>query len=1683
MGFVAIEDVDRAPTSANEGASPVRLGFSPIEQTGAAPDSDRRTESTGFVPLEVHAVKDTPRTDLVDKQRYREPVGRSYSMPEARWRSPSDVDGELQPAPPVRGQSMLKTVALNNPATALGETILSMGSAALAMPISGLAGLGTEVGRLMGLTQTYGADVVHAVGDALTYRPRGEMGKSAAEIVAWPFEKLAQGAQWAGGKTLDATGSPVAATAVDTAIQGVLPMFIPGVAGKRAGRSGEAAPHFDAADYQSFRRALESGGNATAKNPRSTAYGPDQFTAGTWLRTVEQAAPEWAQGLSKADLLDLRADPAKSAQMARALDAANIEALRRADVPVTYESVYAAHHFGADAAVRIAQAAPDALVADLITPRQLAANQYLKGKTKADMVANWERRAERGAESGPSGFTPLADVDGASNLVLPESRKPTPVVLEGPDSPAPVVPLDADRLARKASDQAADIDPNVGESIQHQGIAPTHLPDPSSPRTARYGLIEAEDLRPSHDEYLRATPDYPEAFGRKDWSRADAEQRVEAIVGNFDGERMTAALDDASGAPIVAGDGIVEVGNARAVALKRIYQANGLRAHNYRTQLAEQAQAFGFNRADVESMRKPVMVRLPDVPADRRARAMSESVTDIMPVNGSVQQRAAGANYTGFIDDHARPPGGQPEGAAMPSPSAGTRAGKPLRREDVIVDFARAMGTSVYEGRVRGSGVQGAFTPSTGTVRVRRHADLETTAHEMAHLLDKRVPEISQAWRQGADAKAIRSELQGLSYDRTKVYEGFAEFTRHYMTQPDVAVAKAPVFSRWFDEFVQRDPHGPTIRKARDGMQDWYRQDALQRARSKIGDHRPISDAMDSRWDAFRQSMLDDLHGVYRMERELSGGKLAPNGAYESARLSRAAFSIADGAIRYGAPVKRPNGSFGWKGRGLEEILKPVARDLDNALLYFVGKSADELLKQGREHLFTRGEVDAMLALRRPEFDRAFAEYQQWNGAILDFAEAQGVINPAARAAWKRAQYLPFHRIGQPGQGRVKPGDWSGVKALTGGTENLRDILTNMTANAAMLIDKAVKNEARVKIANLAEQAGGGRFLTKIAPESRPIKVTKDAVVDAVAKAMGLEKASLEAASTLRQVRQLLDDAPALLDVLQTNIPPAGSNVVAVLREGKPSWYEVGDPILLRALESIDRKPMPWIVKWLGLPKRIGQTTITMTPDFMLANIARDTIQGAVVSRAGFRPVIDSLNGMRLRLTNDPIYREFVGNGGGLSSMFLDEGHFRTKLSRFYQRQGIDYRTVLDAPSKLLSFVETLADAFETSARLGEFKRAIDAGAHPRHAAYLAREVSTDFAMRGDSRALAFMQDVTMFLRPAMSSWDRLYRGLAHDPNRGAIAAKTGLMALMSSALYLLNKDDPRYQDLPDWDRDSHWHFFVGGQHFRYPKIWEIGAISSAAERATEKIIAADPQGLGKDFARITGATFNLNLMPQLLAPLYEQATNRNSFTSAPIETPGMDNLQPFMRAKPTTSETMRQAGMVTANMPEALQINPTRGEALLRGYFNTWAMYGLMLSDRTFFGDQLPSMRVDEMPVVRRFVADNPPKATKYETEFYNLMGEAKRLRGTLRELDKQGRQTLADDKERSPLAGEAAPLERTSKSLAAINREMREVRRTPELNPDQKRQQLDQLMVERNELIKQAVLETQSSMKERAP
>lgn len=86
-----------------------------------------------------------------------------------------------------------KMAFLENPATAIAETGLN-----LARPSGGASccrsgWLAAEAGNAPWPDgEEVGADVVHQVGEAMTYQPRGEMGKAATEIATYPFQKLVE---------------------------------------------------------------------------------------------------------------------------------------------------------------------------------------------------------------------------------------------------------------------------------------------------------------------------------------------------------------------------------------------------------------------------------------------------------------------------------------------------------------------------------------------------------------------------------------------------------------------------------------------------------------------------------------------------------------------------------------------------------------------------------------------------------------------------------------------------------------------------------------------------------------------------------------------------------------------------------------------------------------------------------------------------------------------------------------------------------------------------------------------------------------------------------------------------------------------------------------------------------------------------------------------------------------------------------------------------------------------------------------------------------------------------------------------------------------------------------------------------------------------------------------------------
>jgi len=99
----------------------------------------------------------------------------------------------------------------------------------------------------------------------------------------------------------------------------------------------------------------ESGGDATARNRRSSASGSGQFLDGTWLDMIRAYRPDLA-GRSDTEILDLKNDPDLSREMVARFAEENAAMLASQCLPVTPTTLYLSHFAGGAGAVAVLSA-------------------------------------------------------------------------------------------------------------------------------------------------------------------------------------------------------------------------------------------------------------------------------------------------------------------------------------------------------------------------------------------------------------------------------------------------------------------------------------------------------------------------------------------------------------------------------------------------------------------------------------------------------------------------------------------------------------------------------------------------------------------------------------------------------------------------------------------------------------------------------------------------------------------------------------------------------------------------------------------------------------------------------------------------------------------------------------------------------------------------------------------------------------------------------------------------------------------------------------------------------------------------------------------------------------------------------------------------------------------------------
>lgn len=773
--------------------------------------------------------------------------------------------------------------------------------------------------------------------------------------------------------------------------------------------------------------------------------------------------------------------------------------------------------------------------------------------------------------------------------------------------------------------------------------------------------------------------------------------------------------------------------------------------------------------------------------------------------------------------------------------------------------------------------------------------------------------------------------------------------------------------------------------------------------------------------------------------------KLTPNG-YILARMVKSADTSLEAALRFGKPRLADDGSIvgDLDMKGFLGHMSELNGEHDRFFMWVAGNRSERLMLEGREHLFSAGEIKAMKNLIREQgpndkwkgagsrpqaYAKAAEALRSYNRAFMDIAEKTGEINHESRVLWEHDFYIPFFRVDEDmtiqGPSRVKGLVRNEVlKKLKGGTEPLGDLLDNTIRNWQHVLSASLANQAAKTALNAAVDAG--------------IAVEAD---EATAKQ--LEKAGK---------------------------PTAGATYV--MDDGERHWYTVGDPFVLEAISALETPSINWAgMKLLRQAKRVLTTGVTAAPPFRIRNLIRDSSTAVAQNQMSYNLVKNVWEGYKHTNPESATYAQAMFGGGIIRFGNIDDGKHAEHAKRLIL-DGVEDRTILDTPTKVRDALskwwdvyQENGDRFENVNRMSLIEQRKAAGATNLEAMFAGRD-SMDFTLMGANKGIRFLAQVVPFLNARLQGLYKTGRAVREDPKR--IGYVTGALTLASIALMLAYRDDDEWKKRADWDRDTYFWFKIGDVAFRIPKGFELGGLATLAERGLELLISDEMNG--KRFAErlwyFVGNTLSLNPIPQLAKPMVDLYANTDSFTGRQIETRGMeDQSKPERISRRTTlvAKTLGKAGNVT-------QLSPVQIDHLIQAYFGWLGTHAAMTVDvmaEPFLEVPKPARKIGDVFVVGDFVKDLPSSQSRYVEDFYKqakkvheVMGDLKQARETRDAAKVQ--QILEDKRDEVSLRSLYSSAERT---MTDINRKIRVIERSAAPS-DEKRARIDELNERKNRL-----------------
>lgn len=1000
-------------------------------------------------------------------------------------------------------------------------------------------------------------------------------------------------------------------------------------------------------------------------------------------------------------------------------------------------------------------------------------------------------------------------------------------------------------------------------------------------------------------------------------------------------------------------------------------------------------------------------------------------------------------------------------------------------RWEIANEMSEKFNVPVRIGKYKGKAL-GIYKVGKEIIRY-KGGGIPTISHEFGHFFDEKLGYSKMSYMiDKKERKELLKEYGKKPKSRHEAQaEAFGEFMRFYITNESQAKEKAPGFYSYIDAVFKND--FPEIYQSIDSMRNdfkrWEESPATAKIMSQVSfnqKEKSIKERFVDTVDNLYEKTLDDLYGLEkRMTLAKQKGLDIPAEKDPEilARTLRGFLGKANVFLEEGTFNPKfwteKNGKVvpEFTGKSLKEILKPIEqkKGLADLSLYLVAKRAEHLAD--RDKMTGIEKEDAIEAIKEldakyPEFEKVAEEIYAFQDRVLRYAVDSGLLGVESYEKIKAVSknYVPFFRV----MDDVASGDYAKkgfanvsdeVKRLKGSDLDIVDPLESIIKNTYSILYASDRNKVGQAMAYLAEQdADIGKDFEKIpTPQAKVASVNIAQMLKDTFGSNIVDEVDIE-------------DWNVIYDIFRPSLF-LPSNVVYVRNGDKQSYYQV-EPQLYRALMATQKEELSLMVKMLSYPTSLLRAGSTLAPDFGIRNPLRDLTTAWIYSKYGFLPIIDNARAIFDITKNSDNYKLWK-LGGGEQAMLtsMDRDYTRKTFDEIVKAKGFtDY---VKDPIEILRIISEFSEKIN---RLPEFNSALAKTGSPIGSAMASRDITIDFAKGGSTgRAL---NRIIAFWKAWALGYEKFFREMKQRPVATTFKA-TMAITLPSIILFLLNKDDERWKEVPQWQKDMFWIVMTEDNIYRIPKPFELGMIfGTLPERVMQFIYDRDPKSLDGLAERMFFESAP-GIIPTAFEPLMENIANYDFFTGQKVVPDSVADSPPEYQYLDKTSETAKKIG-------ELFKVSPLMLENVYYGYTSTLGRYATDGIDAIMKGTGIvpkridPEKRLSEQPVVRAFLVKNPiGSSSQSVADFYDIKTEIEGKEKVAKKLIQDGdfekyKEYLADNedlymsydsKTKAYYSHPARLYRQVAGDMADIRKNQKEIYKSMDMTPEEKRAKIDEL------------------------